>query len=540
MRYLVYFCLILICLYSCISTGGSLAESAALTESEVKTASHELIQVADTIGGLIIETDPLYAKVYINNKFYDTSPFTVTDLDYGIYYLTIKKEGYYPYSAWITYSKKERFYKFSLKPILGTLSLKVTPHQAIIEFGNKTIFPGTTQVPAGTYILRVQSFGYNEYITEVAIAEEKTTSLIIELEKAPLKISYITATRAVFNPANSGVLGSTTISFKVSTFGKGEAVVYNSQGEQVSAYSLPPFTDWIQSFVWDGRDKAGTILADGSYTVHIKVYAQNSQQPLSEQTTVVIDSSYNLAYRNVWSGMSGLLYAPTIEVLPFGSIQFQSLLAAHFNASAAESSLKAPSTISGRIGLPANSELDGTFKFIIKNFELEPAFGASLAYKMRLVNTQSDPAFAMGFIVKFTYQHDYTFDTYADYTGASLGIPIQFKLGSFYLVLASEILFSWQDVSSSSGSNNDDFYAWLYGRIGIFYDTGFLLCGISLSIRSTPLSEYFAIALPLHAGFEINAQLPHTPLYVSGLLGMEYLDSESIYILGGFGLGLMW
>ena len=93
MRYLLYFFLMLICLYSCISEQNSITENNVDTESATNTASHELKQVTDNTKGLIIETDPLNAKVYINNTLYDTSPCTVKHLDYGIYYLTIKKEG---------------------------------------------------------------------------------------------------------------------------------------------------------------------------------------------------------------------------------------------------------------------------------------------------------------------------------------------------------------------------------------------------------------------------------------------------------------
>lgn len=541
MRYFAYFFLILICLYSCISVEDSLAANTDESESQEKIASYELKQVTDNTKGLIIETDPLYANIYINNKLYDTSPCNFPDLDYGVYYLTIQKEGYYPYSAWITYSEKERYYIFFLKPILGTLSLQIKPEQAIIELGDKPISSGTTKIPAGSYKLRARAFGYSEYLSDITITEEKTTSLIIELKKAPLEISYVTATRAVFNPANSGTLGTTTISFKVSTFCKGEAVIYNSQAQQISSYQLPSITDWIQTFVWNGRDKTGTILADGTYTVQIKVYAENGQQALSERTSVVIDSAYNLTYRNLWSGASGLLYAPTIDVLPWGGIQLQTLLATHFNATADEPLLTAPSVISARIGLPLNSELNSSLKFIVTNIELEPAFGASFAYKMRLLHTTSDPVLSSGFIIKFSYQHDYTFDTYADFSGGSLGIPVQLKLGAFCLVFTPEIIFSWQDAAySSSGSGDYDFYTWLYGRLGIFYDTGFLTCGLSLSMRTSPLNQGFAFDLPLHAGFEFNALLPHTPLYVSGLIAMEYLNEESIYLLCGLGLGMVW
>jgi hypothetical protein len=541
MRYLFICFLILICFFSCISEESSLNQNNIVSQPETRAPSLELIYVDNKTEGLFIETEPIHANVYINNKLFDTSPCTVKNLEYGIYYVTIQKHGYYPYSVWITYSKQKRYYKFSLKPLLGTLSLQVTPPEALVELGNTYISQGTTKIPAGVYALRVKAFGYKEYETDITIIEEKTTSLSVTLEKSPLKITHLTATRAVFNPYNESGLGTTTISFNVSTFARGELFVSDSAGKMIASYDLKPFDDWTQLFEWDGKDKAGIVLPDDSYMIHVKAYTNAGEQVLSEKLSVKIDSSFDLAYRNVWSGISGLLYTPTPEVLPFGSIQFQSLLSAHCNSSAIDESLEAPSTISGRFGMPFNSEIDGTLKFIFKGIELEPAFGITLAYKIRLFNTAADLSFSAGCITKFSYQHDYNLDTYADFTGASIGIPLLLQFGDFYLAATPEVIFSWQTVSLSSSETGDSgFHVWLYARTGIFYDTEFLLCGLSLSMRSAAFSQDFALDLPLHAGFEINILIPQSPLYISGLLGMEYLDSDIVYILGGVGFGLLW
>jgi hypothetical protein len=541
MRYIIGLSLIIIFLCACSSSSGVLSEKDLEREYREKITAKGLTPFSDKKSGLTIETDPRDALIYLNNQYYDTSPFTITNLKYGMYFLTIKKPGFYSYSIWITYSETERYYRFTLEPILGSLSLQVTPDKAIIELGKSIIPAGTTNLPVGSYILRVRSFGFQDYTTEVTIQENKITSLVINLEKAPVSISNLAVNRKIFNPQLLSVFGATNISFQVSSFGKGQAVIYNEQGEKVYTHQFPSFDNWIQSFTWQGKDEKGNTLPDGVYSIEITAFGDGEKQSSSGKIDITLDSSLDLSYRNLWSGTSGLLYVPTIEVLPLGNFQFQSLFMANPVSVEGQSTITVPSALSMRIGLPINSELDAVFKLIIENMIAEPLLAASVSYKMQLLKTSSDPAFSTGIILKFTYQYNYTRDPYADYSGATIGIPLQLKVGPFSLLLATEIIFSWQQVSSSSSAGNDNnFYSWLYGRAGIFYDSGYVLCGLSLSLRSTPFSQRFAVDLPFRAAVEINALIPETPLYVSAIIGLEFEEINDYYILGGFGFGFLW
>ncbi|MEJ2662547.1 MAG: PEGA domain-containing protein [Spirochaetia bacterium] len=541
MRCILIFCLCAASFYSCVSSAGTTAAAPAVVPTDDSVATVEIQDISNLGAGLYIETDPPYAKVYLNNDFYDNTPMRDTDLDYGVYFLTIKKDGYYPYSAWITYSAKQRYYKISLKPIRGTLSLQVTPQNAVIELGGRRIPQGDSSVAAGSYMLRVRAFGYSDFSRKVHISGDQKTALVIDLKPAAQSISHLSAHKQVFNPHNPGVLGQINISFAVSKSGTGRAVISDQAGKPVYTHTFSPFTTWNQKFSWNGKNEQGEIVPNGEYRVTISLPAGNGSAAVSGETTIRVDSSYDIRYRNLWSGASGLLYAPTLDILPLGSVQLQSLIGVHFNPWAAESDLKAPVVLGTRVGLPLDSELDGSIKFIVKDFDLNPLFAASAAYTIRLIKTETAPRFRLGAQAKLAYQHEYSLDTFTDFSGGSLGVPMQLDIGPLSFVLSAEIIFSWHDISYSEiRGGNYGFYSWVYGRAGIFYDTTYLLCGLSFSARSAPFSEGFSIALPFQAAFELNALIPDSPVYISGIAAMEFNDINDFYLLTGFGLGILW
>ncbi len=541
MKPVILFCFIAVGVYSCASSADTVSSPAAVTEKEAVEAVLEILPVSPYNTGFFFETDPPYAKVYINNEFYDNTPLRSKELNYGTYYITVKKQGYYPFSAWITYSETKRFYRLTLKPLFGTLALKVTPSDALTTLGGKLILPGETKIAAGSYILTVRAFGYNDVSREVTIYPDQATSLVIDLEPADQSISLLSAQKGIFNPHNPGVLGAARLSFMVSREGGGRAVILDSQGRPVYSHTFPPFTGWSQSFAWNGRDENGNIAPDGLYTVEVTVTSDRGNETVRARTTVTLDSTYRVNYRNLWSGSSGLLFAPTMELLSAGSVQLQTIFGARFAPAAADPGLAAPAVLGTRIGLPSDSELNGSVKLLIKDFELNPPFAVCLSYKKGLVHTAGSPEMYAGVLAKVTYQHGYSQDPFADYSGGALGIPFQLKLGDFSFVLCPEVVFSWQSVSySSSSGENYGFYTWLYGRAGIFYDTTSLLCGLSFSMRTIPFSEGLAPALPIQAAFEINALIPNSPVFVSGFAGTEFTDVISYRLVCGFGLGMLW
>ena len=59
-------------------------------------------------------------------------------------------------------------------------------------------------------------------------------------------------------------------------------------------------------------------------------------------------------------------------------------------------------------------------------------------------------------------------------------------------------------------------------------------------MRTIPFTEGLAPAAPILAAFEINALVPDSPLFISGFVGTEFTDFTHYYLLGGFGLGMLW
>jgi len=160
---------------------------------------------------------------------------------------------------------------------------------------------------------------------------------------------------------------------------------------------------------------------------------------------------------------------------------------------------------------------------------------------LQILNTKHSGGIGSALVAKISYQHDYNLDSYANFTGASLAFPWQISLGYFSFVISPEIITSFSKVSYNPQQQIEEgFYSWLYGRVGLFFDTGYIMTGISSSVRTTPFNEGLAIDIPFQAAFEFHVLLPETPVYISIIAGGEFEDINNYYLMGGFGLGFIW
>lgn len=544
-------------LISCSSYKGDLFERVAETEKDSSSEyddsdywdddpdnaetedQQSFYEVEDT--SLNIDSDPDGADVYIDGIYYGSTPLEVTSLDYGRYSIKIEMQGFYVLTTWIDYDENRRFFDFSLEQITGYIDIQIWPENAQIMLGENKIFIGVTEVPVGNYKLLAQAFGYRDYETSVTISENMTTSLQIELEEVDFEITNFKVDREKFNPRNPGVLGTSTVYFEVSTYGRGEAKIINQEGIEVCSYRFKRFVTWNQSFIWTGRDNQDIPLNDGKYEIILTTVAEKTGKVLTVTADIEIDSSLTISFRSLFSGSAGLLYAPSTEVLPPFNIQCSVILLAHVHPYNDNDYFRAPVALGLRLGLPANSEINLIANMILENLSDNTLFGFSLSYKLQLLNAKRSGGIGSAVIAKLSYQHDYNLDSYANFTGASLGLPLRLNLGYFSLIISPEIIVSFSRVSYNPNEQvAEDFYSWLYGRAGLFFDSGYIMTGISASVRTIPFSEGLSLDVPFQAGFEFHAMLPETPIYLSLIIGAEIEDLSNYYYMGGFGLGVLW
>jgi hypothetical protein len=540
-------------LLACSTTKGTLLDDAA-KRSTSKDADEnddpypspfepeEQEEAEDT--GLQIKSYPSGANVYLDNRYMGITPLLLDDVEPGRHKLTLKMEGYYSEHDWIEYSGDYESYYFELEEITGFLKVEAFPPEAEIKFDTLWLPAGRLhELPIGSYNLRIRAFGYEEVSRPVKIYMRNLTEVGVTLKEAAFTLSNLQSSRTAFNPRNSGLLGTARVRFRVTSYGSGQATITDPQGQVVLTRDFDRFTTWEQGFDWDGRGPNGAPLADATYTVRIEAVAEQDGRTATAELGVRIDSTIVLQYRSLWSGSAGLLYAPSTEVLPGGSVQVSSLFLAHGSSDSDGANVRVPISLGLRFGLDKNNrfELDTSVGGIIgyrQDAFYLPWF-ASAAFKASLL-TPSD-FFSLGSAaqVKLTYQNVYT-DTLANFSGLSLGLPTSVHVGPVALLFSPELIVSpWTVSYDSSTTPEVDIYGWVYGRFGLLLDLAPLSLGASLSLRSLPFDEGLGLDHPFQAALEAHWLIPRTQLFLSFSLAGEFDPPGSGYLLGGAGLGLL-
>ena len=65
---------------------------------------------------------------------------------------------------------------------MGTISINVTPADAVLTIRNKHFAPGETAIPAGTYLLAAERSGYKTVWQKVVVVDKQTSIVNIEME----------------------------------------------------------------------------------------------------------------------------------------------------------------------------------------------------------------------------------------------------------------------------------------------------------------------------------------------------------------------
>ena len=523
-------------LLSCATSSGSLFSS-MMEGDEKKTAPEEQKAKEKPETGVVIETDPAEAEVYINKEFQGETPLTLKDLKPGSYTVEIRSGGYRTDSRIIEIRKDVLLeIDVALQLITGFISVSTVPAEALVTLGAAGITEAVQEVPAGTYTLDVRSFGYAPYTETVTVEENMTISRTVTLAPAEFAVSDFNVFRSRFNPANPGSLGKARLSFTVTAPGKGSVIVYNSQENPVAGFDLPPFTDWDQMIEWDGKNAEGKYLPDGTYSLALNASGDGGSEALRE-TAVIIDTSQAVSYRSLFHGSSGLLYAPTTDMLPPDIMQISFLVLGHLEQVEGVLEARFPAVLGLRFS--AFNLLDCTVSLsVVPQTADSVPYSAGGSARLRFLKTPGAVSWNMAAALRGTFQRGETLDSFTNYGAVYAGFPMQFEAGVFGLSLTPEIAFSTKRVSYIKDEvfPELDFYVWSYLRAGIFLDFGFLGSGLSYALRTKPFSEGFALQFPMAAALEFWFFIPKTQVVMEAAVAGEFGDT-GFYLMGGLGFG---
>ena len=495
----------------------------------------------ETVPSVTIQSSPSGADVYINHLYRGKTPLTMEKLDNGRYLLTLEKDGYYSENRTIQYDgESSHTYDISLKQITGYLSLDVEPEDASIYIDGSSA-GSYAELPIGMHSVTVREFGYIEQSANVMIYKESVTEKKISLEKAEFEISYFNISKSAFNPINPGTLGTLGISFRVESFGSGVITIQSEDGKEVWKHEFSRFTTWQQSEVWNGRTKNGNALPDGTYIVTLKASGVDSEKEFKYSETVRIDSSIIIKYRATTSGNSGLLFCPSPDVLPPAGAQLSSLFVLHLNESANAGGYRMPLHFSLRVGAFKRTELTIQSTLFLSGNDPVP-FSYGLSGKYKFLSAGPGNLFETAITAKLTKMNNTAVDSFSNYTGLSVGLPLSLAFGntSFYITPETTVSTEYSNFLSLSNIPDKTFYSWLYGRAGLLYEKQRWGIGASGAVRSAPFSSGFKMQLPFSLGAEAYSILFGSNLFITGEITAEIASIDNFYISGGFGTGVLF
>ncbi len=537
---------IIISVASCATvSGGTLARVTAAEKSDAsskKTTPHPTQDISKPSAskGLQIVSDPGDAEVFLNGNLVGRTPLVIEKLEKGRYQVEIRKNGYETVITWIDFPGDSMLFQTTLVMITGYLQLSADPAGSILSIDGGTVNQGVLELPIGSYTVLARAFGFGDQRVDFVILPRSMTSVDITLEPVEFSITRMSALDSTINPDDPGMLAILEISFSVTGPGTGEVSVFDASSNMVYRQELPPFTTWDYSFTWDCKGAEGQSLGDGEYRFVLSGQEADAGPQDSEELVFRLDRTVRKTLRNVWSGSSGLMYAPSAEVLPDGGVQLAMLGAAGLLGTPL---FRAPFQLTTRIGLGGSFELDVSGGFI---FSESSPFFLGAAGRFPLLRASAGQGFAAAVEAKASFQYNplvgvLTTDTLSNFTGFSVGFPIQYTLGPASILASASLIATLWNPYDTGEPPSVGFSSWAYFRGGILLDFGSVSGGISASARTAPFtSDSPAMAVPFQAAAEINWLLPRTHIVLSAIAMGEIEDLANFYLLGGFGFGLIY
>jgi hypothetical protein len=529
-------------LASCVTSSGSTAGRVTVTEGSAPAPEKPPAEVPTSKQGLEVVSDPGRAEVWVDGDYKGLTPFIVTDIPQGWHRIIVRKAGYREVSTWLQYTSDYMLYQTSLVRITGFLRISVTPASSVVTVGGTEVSSGLQELPVGTYPVLVRAFGYADFSEMVTISDRTVTPLTVTLAPAVFGINGLFLPHARVNPDNPGVIGSVEAQFSVTGPGEGQLEVYDKSSSLVYRRALPGFTTWDQSVVWDLRDATGKALPDGDYRFVISAQGSDGQIAQAE-AGLIVDRTLKIAARTVWSGSSGLLYAPVAEVLPADEFQASFLGAAY----SAGSVFRAPFSLGVRLGIGSALEIDATGVIIPSSVAVP--FGMDAAIRWNFLSPkEGEHGLEAALEAKASFQYSSSpsaggillTDTFTDFTGLHVALPLQLVFGPVSFLGTIGLTGSlWSPYGTSTASA----MAWAYLRGGILLDFGSLTAGLSAAVRTQPLPGGFPAigsAVPLQTGAEVHWLVPGTRILVSAIVAGEFDSASSYYFMGGGGLGFLY
>ncbi len=160
-------------------------------------------------GAINLTSTPSGAKIYLDNKYQDIAPQTLSNLEPGTYQLRLTKSGYQDWQQEVTVSSDKTIEIFVnltlLSPAMGEIKLTSTPSGASVFLDDslKGVAPIIiSNVPVGKHIIKVTKSGYQDWQQEITVSSDKTIEIFVYLAQLSSALGEI---KLIFTPSGANV-----------------------------------------------------------------------------------------------------------------------------------------------------------------------------------------------------------------------------------------------------------------------------------------------------------------------------------------------
>ncbi len=468
---------------------------------------------------LKITSIPDLSKVYIDGNYSGRTPYNEQLPAQGQHRIEIKKAGYTDLSFWIDCRNNSHIeIKAELERIEGMVDIEVSPADADIFISGSKYGVGEHNLPAGLYSVHIRKFGYEDYNSQILITGEEPVILNAVLKKADFRLASLSTDKRVFNPHNSGILGSMKVDFAVTSEGAGYAEII-SAGRTVKTIDFEEFSGRNNNFIWDGSDDEGNTLDDGLYTIKIEVVSADSKESDTEEVEIEIDSSIYYFPAVISISGSGLSSCPATECLPTGVFQLSSGISLLDFSSP---DIEIPAYI--RYSVIERLELAFRLSVLINSTgEREPSGTGIALLNFRI--TDFIEMFSLNGIISGGYTNSADAELQSDYCRIGFNLPLELSTGTqklpFSFVLAPSLYWNYME--------EQKFHAGL--SAGAIVKAVNWSTGLSGRLETGRFGEEFTSAGAVSTAVDFSYFLPGLPA-VAGLHFIMDIIPEAVYSTG--------
>lgn len=273
----------------------------------------ELAEDSDHTSVIHIKSNVSNAEVYLNGVRKGTTSLTLKDLRPGKYRLELRKDFYECDEYTITIREGyELTFEIYMKEIQGTIKFKSIPSDAKVYLDGNRTSASSIDIIAGDHKVKIRRFGYEDFEKSFFLEPYHTVTLTPTFKVCPFELRDFKSSREEINPEYSGAVGKAKISFFVTAKETATLSVYAPDGTMTNSYEFKEFSDWEQSYTWNGCSDDGKMLESGLYWIELdcagKIY----------RVSVSINKNLNYPMTNNTVAGFGYGKAPALESVTMG------------------------------------------------------------------------------------------------------------------------------------------------------------------------------------------------------------------------------